>query len=413
MLKVPHTTHPVRLYLYSHDITSPPWIFKKLLKEAEMVVQPRNEEDLLEVFEYAKENRIPITPRGAGTSGYGGAVPYKGGIIIDFSRMNKFEILEDEKLVVAEPGAVWWDIEKEAEKKGLMLRVYPTSAPSSTVGGWIASGGFGVGSLKYGSIADNVEKLRVIDFRGVRETANAIFYAGLCGTTGLIAKAWVKLKDYVEHRVYGMNTDIGFMIGVGRNRPENITSVVIYGFEYMKLKKELENPELSEYGACVVEYEDPNASENEFGRKLWESRFYPLRVKRKGPSIIASEVIVPYSTAVDFVFWLEREEIPYEVWFTNRGAVVLSFFFDDERRFGYSLAWRKSVKVLRKAEKMGGKPYSVGMFLSHKAKKYFENYDELLRFKKIVDPHNILNPGKVFPTVLTHITRIANAVMIV
>lgn len=63
MFKAPYTTHPVRLHIYSHDITSPPWIFKKLIKEADVVVQPRSEDDLVEILEYAKENKMPIVPR--------------------------------------------------------------------------------------------------------------------------------------------------------------------------------------------------------------------------------------------------------------------------------------------------------------------------------------------------------------
>ncbi len=413
MFKAPYTTHPVRLHIYSHDITSPPWIFKKLIKEADVVVQPRSEEDLVEILEYAKENKMPIVPRGAATSGYGGAVPYKGGIIVDFSKMNKFEVDEDEGILISQPGAVWLDVKKEVEKKGFSLKVYPTSAPSSTVGGWISQGGYGIGSFKYGAIWENVEKIRVLDFRGFRETSNLLFYSGLCGTTGLITKAWVKLKDYVEHRKYAHNTDAGIIMKTVKARPPKLTTILLYGHKTMELKKEIEDPSLPEFSAAIFEYEDPNVSENELGEKLWSKVFYPLRIKRKGPSLIVSEVFLSYATAEDYIYWLENEEIPYEVLFAKRGAAVLAMFFEDERKFGYTLAWRKALKVMRVAErKYKAIPYSVGMYLAHKAKKYFENYDELLELKKLVDPYNLLNPGKVFPSALSFIAKIANMVVI-
>jgi len=175
--EIPNSDWALQRYLYTRDISNAP-VINLLLKQVDVIYQPRNEREVLEVLRIAKEEGATVVPRGAGTSGYGGVLPVKDiallrisrrkTIMVDFTRMDDFVIDEENQIVECSPGAVWWEIEKKLNKKDLTLRVYPTSAPSSTVAGWIAQGGYGVGSLKYGGIADNVEKLRIADFSGIR-----------------------------------------------------------------------------------------------------------------------------------------------------------------------------------------------------------------------------------------------------
>ncbi|MEO0303623.1 MAG: FAD-binding oxidoreductase, partial [candidate division WOR-3 bacterium] len=123
--------------LYSHDIASLPSLIKKIFKNpiADLVVQPENEEEIVFLVKWAKENNIPVVPRGKATSGYGGVIPIKRGIVIDFYRMKKIINIDPEKeLVTCQPGITWEQLDKELLKHGLTLRLYPTSYPSSTVG---------------------------------------------------------------------------------------------------------------------------------------------------------------------------------------------------------------------------------------------------------------------------------------
>ena len=77
--------------LYGHDIAAIPGLIKLLVGNTvpEAVVQPETEEELVELIHWAKENKIPLTPRGKASSGYGGVLPVKGGVVVDFYRMNK------------------------------------------------------------------------------------------------------------------------------------------------------------------------------------------------------------------------------------------------------------------------------------------------------------------------------------
>ena len=77
--------------LYSHDVGDLPNLVKKLVGEttADAVVQPESEDEIIKIVKWARDNGVPVTPRGKATSGYGGVVPVKKGVVIDYFRMNK------------------------------------------------------------------------------------------------------------------------------------------------------------------------------------------------------------------------------------------------------------------------------------------------------------------------------------
>ncbi|WP_456369961.1 FAD-binding oxidoreductase [Geoglobus sp.] len=392
---IPHRDDLTTRYLYSHDISSPPLI-SRLFRLADGVFQPRNEEEVIQILKAAERDGKAIVPRGAATSGYGGAVPVNGGYVVDFTRMNGFEVDEDRKVLIAEPGAVWWDIEEVLNRKGLSLRVYPTSAPSSTVGGWIAQGGYGVGSLKYGGISDNVVRLRVADFSGIRETEDVKYYAGLEGTTGLITRAWVRVKEYGELNCYAFHVS-----------PEKAVELVHSGDHYaalyldrryIEMKNRVFDHQIPEKDTVVVVTEEKMDGDDSLGEEIWESRFYPMKIKRLGPGIVPAEVVVSWRSLPEYIRKVSGLKMGSEVWFSRNECSVLSFLPADERRFSYALAWKKSLKALKIAKRLGGRGYSTGLYLSKESSSFFENYDELARFKQSVDPHNLLNPGKVFPS---------------
>ena len=77
--------------LYGHDIAVFPSLFKPLIGTTipDAVVQPENEQELIDLLKWAGQNNLPLTPRGKASSGYGGVLPVKGGLVVDFYRMNK------------------------------------------------------------------------------------------------------------------------------------------------------------------------------------------------------------------------------------------------------------------------------------------------------------------------------------
>ncbi|MBE8539009.1 FAD-binding protein [Geoglobus acetivorans] len=396
MLKnIPYRDDHVERYLYSHDISAPPLI-SRFFKKADGIFQPECDEDVAEILKLSKTSKKPVIPRGSATSGYGGTIPVKGGYVVDFSRMDGFEIDEEKKLLIAEPGAVWWDVEEKLNRKGLTLRVYPTSAPSSTVGGWIAQNGYGVGSLKYGSIAENVERLRVADFEGIKETGSIEFYAGLEGTTGIITKAWVKVKDLEDLRYYAFHVDAGRAAKLAHSGDHY--SALFLSREYVKMKNQVFDDQIPEKDTLVIATTESMNGDEALGEEIWETRFYPMRIKRLGPGIIPAEVLIPGNRLGEYLSKISGFGAGSEVWFLNNGMCsVLSFLPYDERKTGYALKWRFSIKALKIAKKLGGKSYSSGLYLSKESPMLYAPFDELRRYKKKIDPENLLNPLKVFP----------------
>jgi FAD/FMN-containing dehydrogenase len=190
--------------MYSHDIAAMPKLIQPLVGNTipDAVVQPENESQLVELVQWAAQNGLPLTPRGKGSSGYGGAIPVKKGIVVDFYWMKNVLELDPENLIVTvEPGITWEMLDRELAKHGLTLRLYPTSYPSSSAGGWLAQGGAGIGSYEYGWFVDNVVSARVVLPSGeVREFSgqDLELISDAEGTTGFISQVTLRVRPLVE-----------------------------------------------------------------------------------------------------------------------------------------------------------------------------------------------------------------------
>ena len=190
--------------LYGHDIAVIPGLIKMLIGDTipDAVVQPETEEELAKLVQWAVQHDIPLTPRGKASTGYGGAVPIRGGIVVDFYRMRAIKHIDADKgTVTAEAGVVWEKLDKELAKHGLTLKLYPSSYPSATVGGWLAQGGAGIGSFEAGWFRDNVVSARVVLPHGeAREFSGDdldLIYAAE-GITGLISEATILIQPFEE-----------------------------------------------------------------------------------------------------------------------------------------------------------------------------------------------------------------------
>ena len=135
--------------LYSHDIAAIPSLIAPLIGKTvpDAVVQPQNEEELVNLVHWARQNNIALTPRAKASSGYGGVLPVKQGIVVDFFRLNQiFSIDKQAQTVTCQAGVVLEKVDAALAKEGLTVNLYPSSYPGSTVGGWLAQGGAGFGS---------------------------------------------------------------------------------------------------------------------------------------------------------------------------------------------------------------------------------------------------------------------------
>ena len=145
------------LRAYSYDAT-------KQRFEPELVVFPKNEEDVSNILKYCNEYKILITPRGAGSGFTGGSLPVNGGIVLAFEKhMNKIlEIDEANMVAVVEPGVINTDLQKAVEKKGLFYPPDPASMDYTTLGGNVSENAGGMRAAKYGITKDYVMAMRAV-----------------------------------------------------------------------------------------------------------------------------------------------------------------------------------------------------------------------------------------------------------
>jgi len=191
---VPIIDEPVLVKQKSRDFFWYSPILKELLtgKYADLVVCPRDEADVIRVARAAARHRIPLTPRGGGTGNYGQAVPLAGGIVLDMMAMNGIEWLRGGILRV-QPGKKMIDIDAETQPRGFELRMHPSTKRTASIGGFVAGGSGGIGSITYGGLREpgNVlaarivtleEEPRVLELRD----ADALAVNHSYGTTGII-----------------------------------------------------------------------------------------------------------------------------------------------------------------------------------------------------------------------------------
>jgi glycolate oxidase len=161
-------------------------------------VFPQSTEEVEWLTRLAARHSIPLVARGAGTALYPGKVPTSG-LVVRFDAMNRIQLPEgDENSVEVEPGATWWALGERLRERGMGPTVYPTSAPRSTVGGWLAENGVGVGSYEYGWLLQNVLSVEVVLAGGQRniiEGGDALrHFVGSRGSMGFMVRAWLATR---------------------------------------------------------------------------------------------------------------------------------------------------------------------------------------------------------------------------
>jgi glycolate oxidase len=149
-------TDPDKLVSFASDES-------KLTYLPELVVEPTSTEQIAETMRWASRHRIPITPRAAASNVTGGALAINGGVILSVMKMNRIlEIDEKNLIAIVEPGIITYDFQCAVEEKGLYYPPDPSSVDTSTIGGNIAEGAGGPHCLKYGTTKDYVMGLTVV-----------------------------------------------------------------------------------------------------------------------------------------------------------------------------------------------------------------------------------------------------------
>ena len=431
--------------LYGHDIAAIPGVLKTVIGGTipDAVVQPDSEEELIELVGWAAENGIPLTPRGKASSGYGGVLPLKKGVVVDFYRMNRIVRVDPEAhSATVQAGVVWEKLDRELQRHGLTLRLYPTSYPGSTVGGWLAQGGAGIGSYEAGWFRDNVLSSRVVvpdgtvqEFRG----SEIDLIADAEGITGLISEVIVRVQPFEELDVVAIACrDAYDLQGLAQAIVDEklpLWSLLFINPRMAELKNKA--PLMEHYGhpvedrvllpqayigiltfrmknreavtrrlSALLKSHGAELLSDQIAQYEWKNRFKLMVVKRLGPSLVPAEVVIPLSALGDVLTEIERrvrQPVVKEGLVIRPGSngrpevVILGFIPSDERRFKYNIVFGLALTILKIAEKHGGRPYATGLYFTKKAREILgaDRVRLLKEFKAQADPRAILNPGKV------------------
>lgn len=182
-------------------------------RRADVIVRPRSQAELREVIRCAVRHRVPVTPRGAGTGNYGQGVPLHGGILVNTRDLRTIVDLSPDEATV-EAGVVLYDIEKAAAAVGAELRIFPSTVPVSSTGGFISGGSGGVGSIEWGTLrdADNVRAVRIFT---LEEEPRDLWITGSalesvlhnCGLTAFVVEIKLGLAPKREWHQYVISFD--------------------------------------------------------------------------------------------------------------------------------------------------------------------------------------------------------------
>lgn len=194
-------TNPEQVAKLSEDFAHFSPVLVPLLtgKVGDAVVRPTNENEVLRIAKACVKYNIPLTVRGSGTGNYGQCTPLKGGVILETLRMQEIKWIKA-GLACVETGVKMAVLDKKAQEIGWESRMIPSTFRSATVGGFIAGGSGGIGSVLYGQLRDRgnlrtvrvvtlEDEPRIIELRGddVQKVAHAY------GTNGIITELEVPL----------------------------------------------------------------------------------------------------------------------------------------------------------------------------------------------------------------------------
>jgi glycolate oxidase len=191
---------------YGHDET------EQLSYPPEAVLRPRTTEEIAAILKICNQDRIPVTPRGAGTGLSGGALPHLGGVLLSTDRMNSILQIDERNLqVTTEPGVITEVLQNAVKEKGLFYPPDPSSRGSCFIGGNIAENSGGPKAVKYGVVKDYVLNLEVvlpsgeIIWTGANVLKNSTGYnltqliVGSEGTLGIVTKIVLRLIPFPKY----------------------------------------------------------------------------------------------------------------------------------------------------------------------------------------------------------------------
>jgi glycolate oxidase len=448
LMMVESTHDEMERRLYSHDLAPLPKemdvIFKTMPDE---VKRPKDTQEIIQEVRRAISLNKPIIPRGAGSWGLGGSVPVKGGITFDMTAMNKIVEIDEKNLtVIAQPGVTWKALAEALDAKGLFLPCYPSSAPSATLGGWISTGGTGIGAYKYGSAMDLIRDMEVVlpdtavvhtgdkyvPQNGGGPNLNWLF-VGSEGTMGVVTEVTFAVLPKPEelravsysfddlrkfqpalqrmvrsgvtpmHIMFGDRLHFDYLRAVGKDAPD-VGCMITMALTGPKASVDLEEKAIDEIMLASGAKKEPS----ETAEHEWSERNYEFRVRELGVGAIPGEVLIPIdkmNVVLDGTAKIIKQlkmNAPLIGTVADQNTVMLMpYYLTDEHKLVASTAAMGFAKRLGDlAFENGGRPVGLGVFFAGNLAKYRgkEGAKLIRKIKDMIDPNGIMNPGHMVET---------------
>jgi glycolate oxidase subunit GlcD len=419
----------------------------------DVVVFPRNAEDVAQVVRLANEYRIPFLPRGAGTGLSGGALAVEGGIVIELQRMNRILSIDQEnRIAVVQPGVVNLHISQAAAPYGLYYAPDPSSQMSCSIGGNVAENSGGPHCLKYGMTTNHILEIEAVTAAGeIIRLGNPAgepigldlvgTIVGSEGTFAIVTEIIIRLLPKPQavktllaafHSVEECSQTVSDVIAAG---------IVPAALEFVDAKT-IEAVEASVYKAgypldavaallievdgfrdgleetsdAIVEicrrnkaYEVRVAQNDEERAKLWLGRKGAFgAMGRLAPDMITMDAVIPRTRLPEVLVAIDRMSEQYglgvaNVFHAGDGNLHPLILFDSRYPEQVEKIFNMNEDIMKLCVDVGGSlsgEHGIGYEKKDFMPLVYNDADlqTMMRVKRVFNPESLLNPDKIFPT---------------
>ncbi|MHA2210421.1 MAG: FAD-binding oxidoreductase [Candidatus Thorarchaeota archaeon] len=393
------------------------------------VVRVKTLDEVKEVLITAAAHNIPVIPRGGASSCLGSSSPTRGGISLDMKRMDAIlEINTKEGYVRLESGVPFERLDIELAKHGKTIGIYPTSAKSAVIGGWIGCGGAaGIGTPYYGALIENLLELTVANVDGevVKVSGEEIgLFVGSYGIIGVITEVKMKIHDKPDDFIpFSFGFDLLEHLCNAMRQIAAIDKKPIHLKIADKDFQSYSNPlEKGNFVLTVVYQNQPDRvpiddlktaiADNggmdlgvEYAAHEWTLRYdCEFNPKEHCDTLMFQEVSIEIDKVYDLLKKYESYKKSHKVpaiWFAMLGTsswvrVELMAMLSPDQYLKFIASKGILHKMVKKAVSLGGGPYTIGLQNTIYMKLAYPQRLEMMKIaKEKWDRNNIMNPDRV------------------
>ena len=419
----------------------------------DVVVFPKNAEEVAQIVRIANEFKIPFLPRGAGTGLSGGAFAAEGGILIELQRMNRILSIDVEnRLAVVQPGVVNLHISQATAPYGLYYAPDPSSQMSCSIGGNVAENSGGPHCLKYGMTTNHILEIEAVTATGeiirlgnpAGEMIGMDLIGAIVGSEGTFAIV-TEITIRLLPKPQAVKTLLGAFHSV-EECSQTVSDVIAAGIVPSAMEfvdaKTIEAVEASVYKAgypkdaaaallievdgfregldetadSIVEicrrnnaYEVRVAKDDDERARLWLGRKGAFgAMGRLAPDMITMDAVIPRTRLPEVLLEIDRMSARYglgvaNVFHAGDGNLHPLILFDSRYPDQVEKIFTMSEEIMKLCVSVGGS-LSGEHGIGYEKKEFMglvydePDLDAMMRVKRVFNPDGLLNPSKIFPT---------------